>query len=223
MALQDGEEGIKKGFLMRELKGLYFITDSKLSRQGILADVKQVIEAGCRIVQYREKEKTSAEKEREAREIAALCRERGVMFIINNDVGIGLAVDAAGVHLGQDDMPIAEARTLLGGKKVIGITVHDVEEAVQGEKQGADYVSVSPIFHTDTKKDAGKPAGIQLIKDIKKRVKLPVVAIGGINEENAMQVVKAGADSIAVISAIVCSSNVRKAAERIIEKIECTE
>ncbi len=205
---------------MSKLSGLYFITDSKLSKQGIVADVQQAIEAGCRIVQYREKEKSTAEMVTEAKEIAALCREHDVLFLVNNDVDVALAVDADGVHLGQQDMPIAIARKLLEGGKIIGVTVHNLEEALQAEKQGADYVSVSPIFETKTKPDAGKPAGIELIKEVKEGAKLPIVAIGGINEGNVQLVLEAGADSVAVISAIVCSNNPGQAAKRMVEKIE---
>ncbi|MBN2067135.1 MAG: thiamine phosphate synthase [Candidatus Diapherotrites archaeon] len=202
-----------------EISGLYFVTDSRLSKQGILQDVKKVIEAGCRIVQYREKEKSLEEKTAEAKELAVLCRGKGVLFIMNNDVEIAVAVEADGVHLGQEDMPLEKAREVLGESKIIGITVHNVKEALEAEKHGADYVSVSPIFHTDTKKDAGKPAGIELIEEAKERVKLPIVAIGGINEGNVQEVIKAGADSVAVISAIACSENPKEAAQRIIRKI----
>lgn len=202
-----------------KISGLYFVTDSNLTSQGIFSDVKQVIEAGCRMVQYREKEKSTAEKLEEAKEIAALCREHDVLFLINNDVDVALAVNADGVHLGQQDMPIAIARKLLEEGKIIGVTVHTLEEALQAEKQGADYVSVSPIFETKTKPDAGKPAGIELIKEVKEGVKLPIVAIGGINEENLQQVLEAGADSVAVISVIVCSENPGETANRMIKKI----
>jgi len=204
---------------MKAISGLYFVTDSRLSKQGISTDAKQVIDAGCRIVQYREKEKGSREMIEEANQLAKLCKEKGVLFLINNDVDVALAVEADGVHLGQDDMPVQKAREMLGEEKVIGITVHNVEEALDAKEQEADYVSVSPIFHTDTKKDAGKPAGIQLIKEVKKRVKLPIVAIGGINQGNVQEVIEAGADSVAVISAIVCSENPKEAAKRIIKKI----
>lgn len=198
-----------------KLSGLYFITDSRLTRQGIIEDVKQVIEAGCRTVQYREKEKSAREMIKEAAEIGGICREKDVLFIVNNNVDIALAVNADGIHLGQRDMPVVITRKLLGRKKIIGVTVHSVEEALQAQKQGADYVSVSPIFHTDTKRDAGKPVGIQLIKEIKEQVGLPVVAIGGINEKNLQQVLDAGSDCIAMISAIVASDNVAATVWRI--------
>jgi thiamine-phosphate pyrophosphorylase len=202
-----------------KISGLYFITDSKLSKQGIMSDVQQVIEAGCAIVQYREKEKETGEIIAEAKQIAALCKEKNVLFLINDRIDIALAVEADGVHLGQEDMPCAIARKLLGKNKILGLTVHSVAEAVQAEKQGVDYVSVSPIFATETKPDAGKPVGIELIKEIKRAVKVPVVAIGGINEQNLRQVLEAGADAVAIISAIVCNENPGKAAKRIVKAI----
>jgi len=202
-----------------KIAGLYFVTDSKLSKQGILQDVQQVIAAGCGIVQYREKEKETGEMVAEAKQIAVLCKEKKVLFLINDRIDIALAVDADGVHLGQQDMPCAIARKLLGNKKIIGLTVHSVEEAAQAQNQGVGYVSVSPIFQTTTKPDAGKPVGIELIKEIKSAVKVPVVAIGGINEQNLRQVLEAGADAVAIISAIVCAGNAAEAARRIIKKI----
>lgn len=202
-----------------KISGLYFITDSRLSRQGIAADAQQVIEAGCAIVQYREKEKETGEMVAEAKQIAALCKENKILFLINDRVDVALAVEADGVHLGQQDMPCAIARKLLGKNKTIGLTVHSVEEAIEAQRQGVDYVSVSPIFATETKPDAGKPVGIELIKEIKEKVSLPVVAIGGINEQNLRQVLEAGADAVAIISAIVCSKNVRETARRIVKAL----
>jgi len=124
-------------------------------------------------------------------------------------VDICLAVDADGVHLGQDDMPYETARKLLGNK-IIGLTVHNVKEAVEAEKKGADYIGVSPIFETTTKKDAGRAAGVRLIEGVKKKVKQPIVAIGGINKGNVAEAIKAGADSAAAISAIVTKEDVKK-------------
>jgi thiamine-phosphate pyrophosphorylase len=202
-----------------KLRGLYFLTDSSLSKQGIVEDVKQVLSAGCKIVQYRDKEKSSKEMVLKAGKIAKLCKEQNALFLVNDRLDIAQAVDADGVHLGQDDMPLKVARKILGSEKVIGITAHNLEEALQAEQDGADYVGVSPIFKTDTKKDAGEPVGIELVKEVKQKVKIPVVAIGGINLENAKQVISAGADAVCVISAIVCSENVEKAAKAIIEEI----
>ena len=201
------------------IEGLYFVTDSKLTKQGILKDTKQVIEAGCRLVQYREKDKPSREMLEEAKQLAKLCKSNGALFIVNDRLDIALSVDADGVHLGQSDLPIDLARKILGKGKIIGTSNHSVEEARQSEKAGADYISVGPVFHTDTKKDAGPPVGLNLLKQIRAITKLPIVGIGGVNEENLKEVLQAGADSVAVISAIVCSNDVEAAARRIIEVI----
>ncbi len=203
-----------------KILGLYFITDSELTKQGIMQDVKDVIEAGCRIVQYRENEKGRREMVEEAAEIASLCREKNVLFIVNNHVDVALAVNADGVHLGWQDMPAAIARKLLGKGKIIGLSTHSVEESIKAEELGVDYISIGPIFHTDTKKDAGKPVGIGLIREVKKAVKLPIVAIGGINGENLQQVLEAGADAVAMISAIVASNNVEETVKMIVGRID---
>jgi thiamine-phosphate pyrophosphorylase len=189
---------------------LYFITDSRLTRRTVLEDVASAVSAGVKIIQYREKDLDTRDMIDEAKKIGKACREGNALFIIDNRVDIALAVDADGVHLGNEDMPYQDARRLLGDKKIIGITVHDVGEAIDAERIGADYIGISPIFETTTKQDAGTPSGINLIKYIKKAVKIPFVAIGGINQDNIKSVLKAGARSIAAISAIVTRDDVEK-------------
>ncbi len=198
---------------------LYFITDSKLTKKSVLDDVKAAIKAGVRIIQYREKEKTTKEMYKEAKEIKRLCDEDDVLFVINDRIDICLGVGVDGVHLGNDDMPYEKARELLGDK-IIGLTVHNVEEGVEAEKLGVDYIGVSPIFETKTKPDAGPAAGLKLIEEVKKVVKIPQVAIGGINLENIDDVVKAGAKSAAVISAIVTKDDVESECRKFIEKLK---
>jgi len=198
---------------------LYFITDSRLTGRTVLEDVGSAIRAGVKIIQYREKDLTTREMIDEAGKISRLCRENDVLFIINDRVDIALAVDADGVHLGNEDMPYEAARRILGNTKIIGLTVHDVGEAIEAERIGADYIGISPIFETTTKPDAGTPAGIDLIKYIKKAVKIPFVAIGGINQDNIKSVLEAGARSIAVISAIVTKDDVEKECKKFREVI----
>ena len=188
------------------MKGYYFITDAQLSRAGNLSDVKSAVAAGAAAVQYRCKDGTSAALYAEARALKEICGRR--LFIINDRVDIALAVDAGGVHLGQDDLPLLVARTLLGPSKIIGVTVHSVEEARQAAAMGADYLGVSPVFATQTKPDAGRPAGLKLIREIRAAVKVPVVAIGGIKLANAREVVRAGADCVCAISAVVSGKDV---------------
>lgn len=188
------------------MKGYYFITDSGLSRAGNISDVRQAEACGVEVVQYRNKNGETREMYEEALRLREICRE--AIFLINDRIDIALAVDADGVHLGQSDMPYAVARKMLGPGKIIGITVHNLAEALEAQELGADYLGVSPIYHTQTKSDAGKPAGIALIEEIRARVKIPLIAIGGINLANAPEVVKAGADGLCAISAVVAKENV---------------
>ena len=187
----------------------YLVTDSNLSKKGTLSDVDNALKAGCRIVQYREKNKNTKDMIEEAKNIKKKCEGKAI-FLVNDRVDIALAVNSDGVHLGQEDMPFETAREVLGNKKIIGLTVHNLEEAVEAEKSGADYIGLSPIFETDTKKDAGSACGIEMVKKVRKEVNIPVVAIGGINKENVGCVIKAGADAAVAISAVACSCDVYK-------------
>ena len=188
------------------MKGFYFITDSGLSRKGIVSDVRNAIKAGVRVVQYRQKRTSSRQMLLEAIRLRRICKN--VIFLVNDRIDIALAVGADGVHLGQHDLSLPVARKLLGKKKIIGVTVHNLKEAFLAQKQGADYLGVSPIFPTKTKSDAGKPIGIDKLKEISKRVRIPIVALGGINLKNAKEVVKSGADSICAISAVLSKLDV---------------
>ncbi len=188
------------------MKGYYFITDSGLSRAGNISDVAQAESCGGRVVQYRNKNGETREMYREAQRLREICRNAA--FLINDRIDIALAVNADGVHLGQSDMPYAAARKMLGPEKIIGITVHNLAEAVEAHNLGADYLGVSPIFPTATKPDAGKEAGIVLIEEISARIDIPLIAIGGINLANAPEVLRAGADGVCAISAVVAKENV---------------
>lgn len=188
------------------MKGYYFITDSDLSRAGNISDVMHAAACGVEVVQYRNKNAETREMYEEALRLKEICRD--LTFLINDRIDIALAVDADGVHLGQSDMPCTTARKLLGREKVIGVTVHNLSEALQAERLGADYLGVSPIFKTATKPDAGKPAGITLIEEIREEVDIPLIAIGGINHSNAPAVVQAGADGLCAISCVVASNDV---------------
>jgi len=200
--------------------GLYFITDRNLTKKTIMSDVISAINAGVKIVQYREKDLSTKEMYQEAKAIREITKDKNVILIINDRIDIALAVDADGVHIGQDDMPFEIARKILGEDKIIGLTVHNTDEAILGEKLGANYLGVSPIFATSTKKDAGKPAGIELIKNVKGNVKTPLVAIGGINYENVDEILKTGVSNVAVISAIVTKENVEEECRKFIRKIK---
>jgi len=188
------------------MKGFYFITDAGLSRAGNLSDVAQAVAAGVKVVQYRDKCVPTRTLVEEARRLREICRD--ALFLVNDRVDVALAAAADGVHLGQEDLPYAAARRLLGKKKVIGLTVRSLAEALEAQELGADYLGVSPIFTTSTKADAGPPAGLGLLKEIRQRVSLPLVAIGGITLTNAPEVIRAGADLVAAISAVVTHTDV---------------
>ncbi len=202
------------------MKGYYFITDSKLSRAGNRSDVLAAVSCGVEIVQYRNKNADTREMYQEALELARICRDAGSLFLINDRLDVAMAVEADGVHVGQTDMPCSKTRSLLSREKIIGVTVHSLVEALQAEKEGADYLGVSPIYQTATKPDAGKPAGIRLIEEIREQVSLPLIAIGGINHSNAPEVIRAGADGLCAISCVVADADVKNQIRRLQELFE---
>ncbi len=189
------------------MRGYYFITDALSSRAGNVSDVRSAVAAGVEIVQYRNKTASTNELYKEALILRQICKNK--IFIINDRVDIALSVNADGVNLGQDDLSCSIGRKLLGVEKVIGVTVHSVRQALEAQNSGADYIAVSPIFKTATKRDAGKPVGVELISEIKKRIRIPVVAIGGITLDNAEEVITAGADCLCAISGVVAKRNVK--------------
>ena len=193
---------------MRAISGFYFITGGDSSRHGDAFDVRAAIGAGVSVVQYRDKNASSAAMYQKARALKRLCRD--ALFLLNDRIDIALAVNADGVHLGQDDMPLYAARRILGRKKVIGVSVSTIAQAAKAVKEGADYLGVGPVYATATKADAGCPVGEGLIRKIKARYNVPIVAIGGISAGNAASVIDAGADAICAISAVVARAGVRK-------------
>jgi len=200
--------------------GLYFITDSRLTKKSAIDDVHSAVKGGVKIVQYREKDAPAKQMVQEALEIMGICRKNDVLFIVDDRVDVALAVDADGVHLGQNDIPYNYARKLLGRDKIIGLSAHSVEDALRNQKLGADYTGLGPIYCTTTKKDAKYPIGLEPIRQLKGNMEIPFVAIGGINESNIGQVLKAGARNIAMISAIVAKDDVEKTVRNYVAKIK---
>jgi len=194
------------------MRGYYFITDARLSRAGNESDVARAVAAGVRVVQYREKRGRIRDLVAEARRLRELCRS--IRFLVNDRIDVALEAGADGVHLGQEDLPLPEARRLLGPGKIIGITVSTLAEALAAQAGGADYLGVSPIFATATKADAGAPAGVALLAEIRRRVSLPLIAIGGITLANAPEVIRAGADGVCAISAVVTRPDVQAEIEK---------
>ena len=195
---------------------LYLVTDSSLSRgRPLIEIVGAALRGGVTVVQYREKSATTRRMIEEARELRALCSEAGVPFIVNDRLDVALAVDADGVHVGQDDMPVRVARALLGPGKILGVSANNPAEARDAMAGGADYIGASPVFATPTKPDAPRPLGLDGLRRMAESVGIPVVAIGGMNAENAASVFGGGAAGVAVVSAIVGACDIEAAAREI--------
>lgn len=165
--------------------------------------VALMIEAGIKVIQYREKEKSDRQRYDECRKIREMTGEAGVMFIVNDRPDLALLVDADGIHLGQDDMPPKAVRKLVGGKMLIGLSTHSPAQAKAAEKIDIDYIGVGPIFATNTKKDVCEPVGLEYLEYVVKNISLPFVAIGGIKEHNIAEVYRRGARCIALVTEIV--------------------
>ena len=192
---------------------LYLVTDPDLLGGRPLGDVvRDAVDGGATLVQVREKRGSSRRYLEELLPVRTLLRERGVPLFVNDRIDIALAVEADGVHLGQSDLPLAAARRISAGRLLIGISCESVEDAVAAERGGADYVSVSPVFATPTKTDTAPALGLDGVGAVRAAVRLPVVAIGGINRANAAAVIRAGADGVCVISAILSAPDPRRAA-----------
>lgn len=199
---------------------LYLVTDRGLSKgRSNLEIIRMAVEGGATVVQLREKEASTRDFLKEALLAGAYCREQGVTFIINDRIDIAQAVDADGVHLGQDDMPIDYARKIIGYGKIIGISAFDADEALAAENAGADYLGISPIFTTPTKPELEESVGLERLKRIRLAVNIPLVGIGSMNQSNAYDVIRAGADGLAVVSGIVSADDPKLAASEIKSEI----
>ncbi len=188
--------------LFKKDRALYLITDRTLAVSSNIEIVRKAITCGVKTIQLREKKLSKKTLFSDALAIKRLTSRHGVTLIINDHIEIALAIDADGVHLGQDDMPVKEARRILGSKKIIGISTHSLKQAVDAQNGGADYIGFGPVFRTFTK-DAGRPKGLKSLKSIKEKIKIPVAAIGGITCEKSCDVLNSGADALAVGSAIL--------------------
>lgn len=194
------------------ISGLYVICDPAFSKCGdILVVASEAIRGGARVIQLRDKTHSVRELYPVASAFARLAHDNGALFVVNDSVELAMAVGADGVHLGQDDLPVKAARKAAGAGMIIGISTHSLEEALAAQEEGAGYIGYGPIFKTSTK-DAGVPKGIEGLKAIRDRVKIPIVAIGGINADNAADVIAAGADAVAVISAVSEADDIYMAA-----------
>ena len=197
---------------------LYLVADSSfITLETAEKKVTEAIEGGVTIVQLRAKDISAAEFYNMALKIKMITGYYNVPLIINDRVDIAMAADADGVHTGQEDLPAGEVRKLIGMNKIMGISVSNTAEAERAERESADYLGTGAMFRTDTKLDA-KYVSIEELGEIKRKVQIPVVAIGGINSGNAKQLFCAGADGIAVVSAVLGEKNIKEAALKLVFK-----
>ncbi len=205
---------------IKRLKGLYVIIDTAvLNGRGHVEVASQVIRGGAKVIQLRDKECGKKQLLSIAGEMKNLCNEQDVMFIINDYLDIALAVDADGLHLGQDDLPVDTARRLMPMDKILGCSVRTVDRAIAAREEGADYIGVGAMYPTTTREGA-EVVGPDMLREIRQAIALPIVAIGGINKDNIKEVIKAGADSIAVISAVLGAGDVEGSTRHLVNIIE---
>jgi len=204
-----------------ELKlGLYLVTDERLSRGRATAEiVRAAIRGGIDVVQLRGKDLPAREQLAIGRELRAITREAGVLLIVNDRVDLALALDADGVHVGQDDLPAEIARQLVGPDRIVGVSAATIAEALAARDAGADYLGVGAIYGTATKLDAGAATGTALLGTIAGAIDLPLIGIGGINATNVADVIAAGAAGAAVVSAIVAADDPEAAARDLQRRI----
>ena len=221
--LYDIEKALLSAVLRKDKRerilGLYAIIDTRYLEDRRHDEVaNQMLEGGARLIQLRDKHMSKKELLPVAKQLKELCTSYDALFIVNDYLDIALASDADGLHIGQDDLPLKAARKLLPIGKIIGCSVENAPQAVTAETDGADYIAAGAIYKTQSRADT-EAIGIDLLKAIKKETSLPLVAIGGINLNNMEEVLAAGADSIAIISAIMQADSPKEATKQIIDKI----
>ncbi|MGV3724978.1 MAG: thiamine phosphate synthase [Actinomycetota bacterium] len=206
-----GVEGRKA--LRDRVRGLYVVTDDALAPgRGHLEIARAALDGGAELIQLRDKRRDAGDLLPLARELQALCESSGPLFIVNDRVDLAVAAGADGVHLGQTDLPVCEARQMLGPGKLIGISVENEEQVLAAAAEGADYLGVGPIYGTATKSDAGDAVGTEQLVRFREISELPIVAIGGVTAARVPEALAAGADAVAVISAVVKAEDMTAAA-----------
>ncbi|TYR80769.1 thiamine phosphate synthase [Priestia megaterium] len=207
---------------MKQLLKAYFIMGSNNCRKDPREVLKEAIEGGITIFQFREKGEgalTGQAKYNLAKELQEICKQHGIPFIVNDDLELAILLEADGVHIGQDDEKAHIVREKIGNK-MVGVSVHTTEELEQAIQDGADYVGMGPVFPTTTKKDAKEVQGTKLIEVVRKKgIDFPIVGIGGITPDNAHTVIQAGADGVSVITAISLADSPKESTEKLLEKV----
>ena len=205
---------------VRNLLKLYLVTDRPLALGRDLEwVVSEAVKGGVTLVQLREKDIDTREFVELARRLKALLAPSGVPLLINDRVDVALAADADGVHIGQSDMAYEDARRLLGPDKIIGLSVESVQDALAADATDVDYIAASPVYLTSTKTDTAAALGLEGVSEISGLSRLPLVGIGGMNLRTAADVIRAGADGIAVVSGIMSAPDPRKAAEELLKTV----
>ncbi len=214
--------GCLRAEIAARVRGLYVIVDPEATRGRPVLDVAEaVLEGGASLVQLRDKTGDAGEILPVARAIKALCESRSALFIVNDDPALALASGAHGLHLGQEDMPVAEARRILDPGTIIGRSNNSIEEVAASRDAGADYLAVGAVFPTSTMGKGRRPVvGTELITTAKTAADRPIVAIGGIDRHNAPEVIRAGADCICAVGAVTLADDPKSAAEEMVEAIE---
>lgn len=199
---------------------VYVITDRTFRGRSHEDVARAALVGGATVLQLRDKQASGRELVGWARQLRALTRRARVTFLVNDRVDVALAADADGAHVGDEDLPVADARRLLGPGRVVGASAGTVEEALRAQQEGADYLGVGPVFPTATKADAGTAIGLEGLRRIASAVRIPVVGIGGITADNAAEVIRAGAAGVAVISAVAGADDMVQAARRLREVVD---
>lgn len=206
---------------MKRIGRLHVLTDTELQTRYSAADLARLaIAGGADTIQFRQKTGSTRELILLATELRLVCRAAGVTFIVNDRLDVALAAEADGVHLGQEDFPISLARQLLGPDRIIGGSAADVEEARKCVAEGADYVGFGPVYPTESKADAGPPAGVQSLRAVAESLEVPVIAIGGISADNTRQLLRSRAHGIAVISAVCCQRDPEEATRGLLRALQ---
>ena len=204
---------------MRDFQ-LYVITGEEFHpARDVIEVMEEAILGGADIIQLRDKTNSKRIVLEKARRLRELTRKYDIPFIVNDHIDIALAVDADGIHLGQEDLPLHLARQLVGPDKIIGISTHRIQEAREAEKGGADYIGAGPIFPTNSKSDVVDPVTTAYLQEVASEISIPFVAIGGIKLHNVAEVVNAGGNRICLISEVVGSEDVKRTCEALLQSI----
>jgi thiamine-phosphate pyrophosphorylase len=202
------------------LPRVYVILDAALLNLPEVECAKTLVDAGVRLIQYRNKSASARQLFESSRELAKILHPAGVRFIVNDRADVAALADAGGVHVGQDDLGVEQAREIVGAQKWVGVSTHNLEQLKRAAESSAEYLAVGPIFSTSSKTSPDPVVGVEFVRKARSLTEKPIVAIGGITLERAAQVLQAGADSVAVISDIWRSDNPGRRAREYVELLE---